>query len=722
MVQTNKILTVSYGTFSCTLEGFDDSFGTMKAIAEYFRDLAADDRYFGAEPPQPDADMLARIAQREISRRVEAHREGNGFVLRAGDAGQTALAAPPAAPAPAPADTAPETSQDTPAEETAAVPEAAARPEPAPREDDAAAREEPEHVDLDSLLNAAEGPDSDSAEDDVAEDIADDLAPVDLPKITAAEPSDSIAAKLQRIRAVVSRNETATPDYSEDEHAESFLGENAAEDEVGANDEADEIDTDDAEAPDMIASWTSDMDPAEIVHGTAPEISEAAEAESAARADELRQADETEEEDPLLAFLDAEEDEMDVADESAPQTAEAAQDEDDEDDSLFADIDEDEDEDDSLANFLADDEEDGDAAPAEPLRARVVKVKRSDFDAAVAGGRLEEVPREDEDAAAASSLSPDEEADLLRELAAVEAELSLDESETDDGADDDDYRDAVRRAGIETDDLGDDDAFGDDEMDAADADDMEADDEADAAEMALADDEDDDLRADFASSADTDTEIGRLMAETDTKMGDDESSQRRQEISHLRAAVAAKRADGDLGKDDAAPDARYRDDLASVVRPRRPAAAGERSQRPEAIKAAPLKLVAEQRVDEAARRAAEGPVRPRRVPVAVEAETVDTPEGQPGFAEFAARSGALELSELLEAAAAYLSFVEGMEEFSRPQLMTKVRLVEQDDFSREDGLRSFGQLLREGKIEKIKGGRFTVSDRIGFKPEKRAAS
>jgi hypothetical protein len=261
-----------------------------------------------------------------------------------------------------------------------------------------------------------------------------------------------------------------------------------------------------------------------------------------------------------------------------------------------------------------------------------------------------------------------------------------------------------------------DDLMAEDSADEMDGDDWTSEDDEDDTDVTAA------ARRNALPSLDEEqgADMSRLLAETDQQMDEPEGATRRDAFAHLRAAVAAKKADDALGvsSDTVEGDDAYRNDLADVVRPRRPDRSGARTPRPGEGRPAPLKLVAEQRIDVDSPTTA-GPVRPRRV-----AAVDDTPsiEGE-SFADFASEVGATTLAQQLEAAAAYMSFVEGRDQFSRPQLMTKVRqLNAQSGFSREDGLRHFGQLLRAGKIEKIKGGRFTVSEDIGFRPDHRAAS
>ena len=899
MMNNNKILTVSYGTFSCTLEGFDDSFGTMKAIAEYFRDLASDDRYFGAEPPQPDAEMLQRIAQKEISRRVEA-REHEGKIVLSALAGTSAAAlhTPQAEPAPvqdspAPvaadaAETAPEApvaeepvtepaveapvaealADDAPVAEVDDTPEAEAEApavemiaEEAPAEEetsieqaDAAILEETEEAveaqeDHAEAENAQEDTDlAEAAADDWDHAEENDIVPgqpdaeveaffqgaeptadnfeedifVEEDVVEAAPAADtpspnSIAAKLQRIRAVVSRNDD-TPeadDFSEDEHAE---GSETLADLMAAPEDADTSEDDAAEhvmadalrdieealdADQVADSLHADLDSGEDLDAAEDEFASDEEVDDIAQMlaqmsleDDADEAEgDTTEEAVAVAddVMDVEEPEAaaDLAVESAQDAAEDALD-------------------DAIAAELSDDVEDTEAeAPAQlrasqelrleaqpedqPAagrpRARVIKVKRADLNAAIARGDLEEYEDESaeddaplslDDMAPAktetSSLSAEEEDDLARELAALEAEMQSEqaETETDDEAETDAIADAAEDTleaalaqiaedaeeadEVTADTLAEDadtdiaQAMAEDDMDdmadiadalaqEADAEDAIAeDDSAESAEESLEETaeapfelaQDDRVEQAEASADegaardrlpsiddDRDDNMDRLMSEADHQMGEPESATRRDAFAHLRAAVAAKKADRSLDDDTSTADNAYRNDLADVVRPRRPVSTPIRTPRPGEGRPAPLKLVAEQRID-VDRPAPTGPVRPRRV-----ASVLDTPESDSSdsFAEFAAEMGATKLPDLLEAAAAYMSFVEGREQFSRPQLMIKVRQAgPQDGFSREDTLRSFGKLLRDGKIEKRKGGRFVAAEDIGFRPDERAAS
>ena len=91
-----------------------------------------------------------------------------------------------------------------------------------------------------------------------------------------------------------------------------------------------------------------------------------------------------------------------------------------------------------------------------------------------------------------------------------------------------------------------------------------------------------------------------------------------------------------------------------------------------------------------------------------------------GFAEFADRLGATQLPDLMEAAAAYVACVEKREHFSRPQLMRRIGAVgAPGELSREDGLISFGTLLRNGRFAKVRRGQYALSEDSDYLAEAR---
>jgi len=696
MVGTSKVLTVSYGTFSCTLEGFDDSFSTMKAIAEYFRDLASDDRYFGAEPPTPDAEMLARIAQREISRNVEAKIGENGVVLRATPGAANAAAElAPATPAPQPEAAAPEP-QHAPQYAPQPVAEAQATiPAPAPAAPVAAPVQ---------------------------------AAPSEFEPIEEGDDLSSVAAKLRRIRSVVQHAEAAnaTSIYSEDDETAAFFnaGDDAPLTAEGADAEQAEAEIEEVfeEVPEEI---TEDEITEEITEDEVAEVeiaeevaetddSDAAISDVMARLASASTIDADEEYEEDLQPEDVTED-SDFAAEIQAETA----------------FENDGDDADAEADEDGTDENSTDEDAPEASDVRIVKVKRDVLQAAMAADSMSDIlaphletAKDAEEAAETdpSSLSAEDEADLMAELAEVAAE-------GDDEGDDEDDQIAELEAEL-AEDNAEDNADSEEEAAQEAAQDDDATDEPDQIGQAVAHSMRRDRRAVLVEGND-DASLSRILEHTNSELQSGEGTRRRAAIAHLKAAVAATvadRKDGNASHNDAEEDAAaYRDDLAQVVRPRRLSAKGT-EERP---RQAPLMLVSELRID---RPAASDPspginVRPRRVTKGNLAIQLDDEEADEemeagnvfsdrAFARFAAEKGATQLPDLLEAAAAYACFVEGRPHFSRPQVMKEVsRAQPETTFSREEGLRSFGTLLRQGKIRKLKRGQFVVSEDTRFKPK-----
>ncbi|NNE81789.1 MAG: hypothetical protein HKN18_16095 [Silicimonas sp.] len=608
---SSKILTVSYGTFSCTLEGFDDPLDAMRDIAEYFRDLASDDRYFGAEPPTPDPEMLQTIAEREVNRRVEAKVSETGVALRQIETeepdAEIAARVVSAAATPAPAEQ--------------------PRPEPEP---------EAEPSDTGPLAFDDEYLLSDEPEDVLAVD-PDAKPPSDA-------PAESVAEKLRRIRAVVSRNIEPSVDPS------SFSAAQAAD--AGA-DEAKR----DRALTETIEAITADLSDDE----EAPYQGDAIEASEPEPAPEPEPTPEPEPE---------------------PEQSEDQQFEDD------------------LAEAVEE-------SRVEPLQ---LKDEAPSQDEAEAEPEVEAAFQEPEEDLAADSLDamPAED-DLAEPAAAIGDDWDFDDTPDDDigGHDDDDD-------GFEEeseDDLGSDESIQQTvsqiigkvagRVDASDDDNEAPEDDADEDKGAEATEKA--REATRPLSPEPEGDVGRLMAETDTKLNDDDVVRRRRVISQMRAAVAATKADRMVSRQvsrevvEEEEQSQYREDLSEAVRdtPPLPKEDGERPK----SSAPPLVLVSSQRVD---------------------VETV-APETE-DFAEFAESMGARELPELLEAAAAYTVFSEGQSSFTRPEIMKRVARVDPTlRLSREESLRSFGRLLRQGKFRKLERGQFTIDKDSRFNPKHRIA-
>jgi hypothetical protein len=795
MVQNNKVLTVSYGTFSCTLEGFEDSFDTMKSIAEYFRDLAAEDRYFGAEPPQPDAEMLARIAQKEVARQVEAHTSDHGIHLRTAPALAPKKTSEPET-EPARATAAAPTSGPVSLENTSAAGidgDAAATASSRAPAHAGSTRDVQRRADETSVDTAegaqktatAEVTRASRGEGSFAEAAAwgADAALVD-PSITSeedhivfpeAEPepapvSESIAAKLQRIRAVVAKTPPREEDFSEDQHAEgfrsgkSYLADAVKDLEAAGYDNAGSTD----ESVTSTFEDTTESDVSDILNQIENSTEVDIEREDGAGSDpDLDAARST-----VTAEINADPKQVDATHEAAPENMPEAPKADEgttffsaramnDTQTLETPVEASK----TLGPEAAETVKTGSTEDSQPktkatskdsprrARGRVIRVRRAAASKALVEATAEDVTPEPSRPAKAtaaepepkhreaspevadqpkvkatkaeaapatqSSLSDDDEAELMAELAAIEAELmaSSRRGKKTSASEQDETLDHLDTGKPSEADAFNQETVGLDEDKAS----AEPEQQTPSATQP----------APQRSPRALDGDLSRLMAEAGDKLEKAEAASSRETYNQLRAAVAAAQAEGKSLDDHAEKDAQaqaYRQDLNTVVRPRRP----RKDTKVARARSVPLKLVAEQRIDaetppnapeEIAASAptapkAEGrPLRPRRVPNAVlsrapkgENDGLDT-----GFADFVRTQRAVELGELLEAAATYMTKVEGRNHFTRPQLLGKVRSLEdQGSLTREDSLRAFGQLLREGKLDRSSNGQFTTNKLTGF--------
>jgi hypothetical protein len=607
MSENIKILDVTYGHFSCRLEGFDDAVETMRIVVSYLHELAGNKLFTDENFVVPDIETLTRLAAEQSDAKIAIKTEENRVSLRVMREEEVAHAAaePDAIDEPLP-----EQSIDTLAE----IEEQSADYTDETAEDDVT-----ELVAEDELQDLPESATS-KAFDDEDEDEA--SAPNEAEKnvfAKSAKPNDyetSVAEKLQRIRAVVGRGGQPVRD---DTYVEDLT---------------------EAEA----------RNAPKAVNPLAQRLAELAKRNSESmNADALRQAAPVEESKPLsLTEEKTIEDRPEEAIEADADTAPLVlhtQEEDDIVDQDEDDIAEDVSTDEVASDSDMTDDDDRSKESAAPAEKIVSKQPEHDSQPLLLTTRHRPIT---------DSVADDDDFDLHEEVAKIEREIAS-------------------RPGNEL--------------------------------------------ARHGLPRSVEDAMSRIMTKTDLQLDLQETRDGRDAIAQLKAAVAATEAArqlGDTGAKSRDVSALFREDLGSL----------EGTENSDGTALPPLKLVEPIRSE----KSAEGPssslrdVAPlteaaaRLRGIAAASKATSTESEVLTFANFAQQHGATDLVDKLEAAAAYLAFVEGESDFSRPQVMKVVQSATEAEVAREDGLRCFGRLLRQSRIVKLSNGRFQLPDNTRFRP------